>query len=302
MSASTLPGFDLVGNIGGRFYMNLSVVHAVAAAIGVKSLLGAVEQVFGKLPPGLEVPLVGLSRWQIVKRVLPVAVGIRLRVRRNLRGMPAFLAASPARCEELRGRVAAAATAAELAELWERELRPHAVTAFQMLEAAGRQGGATLVMTRHRLYKLVGEIDAEAMLTGVNADGELASMGLLTGLSRLAAGEIGRDEFARAYGHRGPPRVRGVHPAARRGPRVDRRPARRRGRPAGRHRAAPRTPARRQGRGVGPLRPAPPPARRPRCGRGCGGGTPSSATGRPPGRSRSARSGCCAPSPYGRGS
>ncbi|MEV4802077.1 PEP/pyruvate-binding domain-containing protein [Nonomuraea sp. NPDC049421] len=204
MSASTLPGFHLVGNIGGRFYMNLSVVHAVAAAIGVKSLLGAVEQVFGKLPPGLEVPLVGLSRWQIVRRVLPVAVGIRLRVRRNLRRMPEFLAASPARCEELRGRVAAAATPAELAELWERELRPHAVTAFQMLEAAGRQGGATLVMTRHRLYRLVGEIDAEAMLTGVNADGELASMGLLTGLSRLAAGEIGRDEFARAYGHRGP--------------------------------------------------------------------------------------------------
>ncbi|MET8865808.1 PEP/pyruvate-binding domain-containing protein [Nonomuraea sp. NPDC004580] len=204
MSASTMPGFDLVGNIGGRFYMNLSVLHTVAAAIGVKSLLGAVEQVFGKLPPGLEVPLLGLSRWEIVKRVLPEAVGIRLRVRRNLRRMPAFLAASPARCEELRGRVAAAATAAELAELWERELRPHAVTAFQMLETAGRQGGATLVMTRHRLYKLVGEIDAEAMLTGVNADGELASMGLLTGLSRLAAGEIGRDEFARAYGHRGP--------------------------------------------------------------------------------------------------
>ncbi|WP_406673280.1 PEP/pyruvate-binding domain-containing protein [Nonomuraea sp. N2-4H] len=204
MSASTLPGFDLVGNIGGRFYMNLSVVHSVATAIGVRRLLGAIEQIFGKLPPGLDVPLVGLSRWEIIRRVLPVAVGIRRRVRRNIKIMHAFLAASPARCEELRERVAATATPVELADLWEREIRPHAVTSFQMLEAAGRQGNATLVMTRHRLRDLVGDIDAEAMLTGVNADGGLASMGLLTGLSKLAAGEIGRDEFARTYGHRGP--------------------------------------------------------------------------------------------------
>ncbi|MBX6382240.1 MAG: pyruvate, phosphate dikinase [Microbispora sp.] len=204
MSASTLPGFDLVGNIGGRFYMNLSVVHSVAAAMGVRRLLGAAEEVFGRLPPGLEVPLLDLSRWEIVKRVLPVAVRIRGRVRRNLRSMRAFLAASPARCQELRERVAAAATPGELAGLWEREIRPYAVTAFRMLEAAGRQGNATLVTTRRRLRRLAGDTDAEAMLTGVNADGELASMGLLTGLSRLAAGEIGRDEFARAYGHRGP--------------------------------------------------------------------------------------------------
>ncbi len=73
-----------------------------------------------------------------------------------------------------------------------------------MLEAAGRQGGATLVLTRRKLRRLVGDLDAEAMLTGVNADGELASLGLLTGLGRLARGEITRAEFARAYGHRGP--------------------------------------------------------------------------------------------------
>ncbi|MFI9593149.1 PEP/pyruvate-binding domain-containing protein [Nonomuraea sp. NPDC052265] len=204
MSASALPGFDLVGNIGGRFYMNLSVVHSIAAALGMQGRLGAVEQVFGKLPPGLEVPPVGLSRWEIIRRVLPMAVHLQRRVRRHLKEMPAFLAASRRRCEELRERVAATSSGPELADLWTAEIEPHVVTSSRMLEAAGRQGGATLVWTRDRLRRLMGEVDAEAMLTGVNADGELASLGPVLGLGRLARGEIDREEFALAYGHRGP--------------------------------------------------------------------------------------------------
>ncbi|MEQ4723588.1 PEP/pyruvate-binding domain-containing protein [Nonomuraea sp. B19D2] len=204
MSASTLPGFDLVGNIGGRFYMNLSVVHSIAGALGMRGRLSAVEQVFGKLPPALDVPQVPVSRWEIIKRVLPMAIGLQRRVRRNLKGMRAFLATSQRRCEELRATIAATGSGPELADLWEREIRPHMVTSCRMLEAAGRQGGATLVWTRDRLRKMIGEVAAEAMLTGVNADGELASLGPVTGLSRLARGEITRDEFARTYGHRGP--------------------------------------------------------------------------------------------------
>ncbi|MEU4509444.1 PEP/pyruvate-binding domain-containing protein [Nonomuraea wenchangensis] len=204
MSASALPGFDMVGNIGGRFYMNLSIIHTIAAAMGMAKRASVTENVFGKLPPGLDVPKVGLSRWEIIRKVLPMAVGLQRRVRTNLKAMPAFLASSRRRCEELRDRVAATRTAPELAELWEREIRPHVVTACRMLEAAGRQGGATLVWTRDKLRSLAGESDAEAMLSGVNADGGLASMGLLLGLSRLSRGEITREEFAAAYGHRGP--------------------------------------------------------------------------------------------------
>ncbi|MER6507311.1 PEP/pyruvate-binding domain-containing protein [Nonomuraea sp. NPDC001636] len=204
MSASALPGFDLVGNIGGRFYMNLSVVHSIAAALGMRSRLGAVEQVFGRLPAGLEVPLVRLSRWEIVRRVLPMAVTLQRRVRRNIKDLPAFLATSRQRCEELRERVAATSSGPELADLWTSDIEPHLVISSRMLEAAGRQGGATLVWTRDRLRRLMGEADAEAMLTGVNADGELASLGPVLGLGRLARGEISREEFALAYGHRGP--------------------------------------------------------------------------------------------------
>ncbi|MEW9548115.1 PEP/pyruvate-binding domain-containing protein [Nonomuraea sp. NPDC050783] len=204
MSASSLPGFDMVGNIGGRFYMNLSVLHTIAAALGMGKRAAATENVFGRLPPGLVVPKVPISRWEIIRRVVPMAVGLQRRVRTNLRAMPAFLAGSRRRCEELRARIAATESGPELAALWEREIRPHVITACQMLEAAGRQGGATLVWTRDKLRRMMGDLDAEAMLSGVNAGGELASLGPVMGLSRLARGEITREEFAAAYGHRGP--------------------------------------------------------------------------------------------------
>ncbi|HEX4815148.1 MAG TPA: PEP/pyruvate-binding domain-containing protein [Nonomuraea sp.] len=204
MPATALPGFDLVGNIGGRFYMNLSVIHTMAGALGMTRRVNAVENVFGKLPPGLDVPKVNISRWEIVKRVVPMAVRLLRRVSANTKRMPAFLATSRRRCEELRAAIAATGSGPELADLYERAIQPHLVTSCRMLEAAGRQGGSTLVYTRYKLRKLMGDVDAEAMLTGVNAAGDLASMGLLTGLSKLARGEITRAEFAAAYGHRGP--------------------------------------------------------------------------------------------------
>ncbi|MFI6513068.1 PEP/pyruvate-binding domain-containing protein [Streptosporangium sp. NPDC050855] len=203
MAASQLPGFKVVGNIGGRFYMNLSVAFSVARALGMGRRVGAIEQVFGRLPPGVEVPLLPVSRLRIVRTVLPVALAVRRRVAAGTRVMPAFLATARRRCEALRERAATAATAGELVVLWESELLPYFVQACRVMEAAGRQGGLALVMTRQRLYRLAGETDAEAMLTGAGDDGELASLGTIVGLERLAAGEIDRETFARLYGHRG---------------------------------------------------------------------------------------------------
>src|SRR4029453_6133812 len=204
MSTSAQPGFDLVGNIGGRFYMNLSPIYAPVAALRVKSLLSAIEKIFGKIPPGLDVPTVKLWRWETIRQAVPTAIRVRRQARKNLKGMTAFLATAQQRCEELRARAGAIGSAAELAELYQREIEPHLVTACRMLEAANRQSGLPLNHAIGKLRKMMGETDAAAMLTGANADGELASMGPLIGLTRLAHADIPRDEFARAYGHRGP--------------------------------------------------------------------------------------------------
>jgi pyruvate,water dikinase len=196
-----------VGNIGGRFYMNLSLTASIGAAFGMggKRFAKLSEQAFGRIPDGLEIPLLSLSRWHLLRTLLPGAVRLRLRVRENQRKMPEFLAAAPARCEALRARIAAVESASALRDLWRAEVLPYFSECSRMLEAGAKQDGNALLMVRRELYDLVGEADTNALLSGMHGGkDQLASLGPLLGLAELARGEIDRATYARRYGHRGP--------------------------------------------------------------------------------------------------
>jgi pyruvate,water dikinase len=210
--ADTMPVPDmgqhrLIGNIGGRFYMNLSVLATLAAAFGFsrQRFAEANEQTFGRLPAGVEIPLVPVSRWQVLRTMLPVALRYRRQNAANQRRLPAFVAASPARCAELRARIQAAPGAAELLAIWRAELLPYFRECSAMLSAGARQDGTAIVWVRRTLSRLVGEADTNALLSSLSdAGGHLASLGLLVGLDQLARGQIDQAAFAQQYGHRGP--------------------------------------------------------------------------------------------------
>src|ERR1700729_4410713 len=73
-----------------------------------------------------------------------------------------------------------------------------------MLAVTGVWGARALLVLPNRLAALVGEADAAILLSGqVAGDAQLASLGPLIGLARLARGDIDRATFARLYGHRG---------------------------------------------------------------------------------------------------
>jgi pyruvate,water dikinase len=58
---------------------------------------------------------------------------------------------------------------------------------------------------RSTLTRLVGESDANALLSNLSSASELlASLGLVVGIEKVARGQIGRAEFLERYGHRGP--------------------------------------------------------------------------------------------------
>jgi phosphohistidine swiveling domain-containing protein len=207
MATSSLPDYRGYGNIGGRFYMNLSVAASLSAAVGInrKRFAQLTGDVFGRLPDGMEIPLVDLPRWRVLRMLVPVAIGVLRRVHANKKRLLTFIATAPDRCDALRAWIRSASSPAELITLWWTEVEPIFHESCQMLEAATRQSGATLVTTRRKLQKLVGETDATAMLTGLQTGGsQLASLGPLLGLARLARGEIDRETYARNYGHRGP--------------------------------------------------------------------------------------------------
>ncbi|MBW5486065.1 PEP/pyruvate-binding domain-containing protein [Streptomyces bambusae] len=205
MVAARLEGRPMYGNIGGRLYMNLSVTASLAAAFGQsRKFAEANELVFGRLPEGVTIPLLPASRLRVWRETVGEAAGVVRRIRANGKKLPGFLAEAPGRCTELRAEVSAAPSAEALLTLWQGAVSDHFRLCCHMLQAATRQDGDSLVTVRAALRGLVGEEQADLMTTGLGDEGQLASMGPLLGLERLARGEIDREAYTGTYGHRGP--------------------------------------------------------------------------------------------------
>jgi pyruvate,water dikinase len=203
LAMTSVNGHHLVGNIGGRCYMNLSLTATIATLFGMgqKRFKEMIEAVFGHIPDGMEIPLIPTSRRKLLMAILPEAIRIRTHVRTYLKRMPAFMQTAQTHCEQLRTQIQQTNRREDLIALWKNDLEPFFHESCYMLQAAGRQDGNALLRVHVELRKLVGEAEANTLLS---RQGELESLGPLLSLSRLARGEIDRETFARQYGHRGP--------------------------------------------------------------------------------------------------
>ncbi|SDS90663.1 PEP/pyruvate-binding domain-containing protein [Actinopolymorpha singaporensis] len=206
MALSAVGEHPLSGNIGGRFYLNLSVAAASAQAFGMSRLFYAsVPEVFGRIPDGVTIPMLPLSRWRLVRSVLGEVVPFYRRLRAYQKNFQAMVADAPARFERVTAAIRAADTAAALAKVWDAEGEPYLRDTSRMLAAGSRMDGNALATIAARVREVAGEGDANALLTGLHtAGGELASLGPLVGLAQVRRGQLDRDTYLRQWGHRGP--------------------------------------------------------------------------------------------------
>lgn len=203
----SIDGVSLLGNIGGRLYANVSVVATVAWAFGVnrQRFAAGAEELFGRLPDGLDIPLLPTSRGRVLRALLPAAVGLARRAVVNYRHADRFWAEVPQRCEGLRSQIRHATSAAELAAVWDAQLGPFCQRACDVLAVGAVTSGGQLTRTRQRLSALLGDEDADVLLSGLGSDDQqLASLGPVLSLAQLARGEIDRETYAQRQGHRGP--------------------------------------------------------------------------------------------------
>ena len=205
MGTTEVAGHRLYGSIGGRFYMNLSATISLAAAFGqTRRAIETIEPAFGRLPPGLDVPLVKMNRWAVVRDAVPAALAQQRRVRVNVRGLAHFVANSPARCAKLRATIERTRDVAALGDLWRVEVAPLFKEACRMLEAATRQQRGALARVPVYVKKRLGEADANVLLASADGQGVLASLETLVGLEEIRSGAISPADFGARYGHRGP--------------------------------------------------------------------------------------------------
>ncbi|GAB2958042.1 PEP-utilizing enzyme [Saccharothrix stipae] len=199
-----IAGHPTAGNIGGRFYLNLSAALAVGRALGLGGFaLRAVEQYFGRIPAGVRVPPLPLSRLAVLRAAVGAALPF-LRQGREFRArIDGLLASAPGRADRLRAAFRAATTPAGLLALWESDVDELLHVDARVFDAGARTGSTSSVRVRRRLVELVGEDDTTALLTGAHGTaGELESLGPVLGLARLRRGEITREEYVRQHGHR----------------------------------------------------------------------------------------------------
>jgi pyruvate,water dikinase len=202
-----LPGHDpMMGNLAGRFYINLSLFASLMHTLGFsrERMNYESQEFFGNLPEDVEVPLLPFSRWQILRRFLPFALRAAIRRLRNLRRLQAFTIQVPVRTAALADSIGSAATPSSLARIWESNIEPYVRQACQMLQA-GTSGYENRYRPLSReLMEQVGEEEANLLLSGVSAEGNpLASLGPLLGLEQVARGELDKAAYLARYGHRG---------------------------------------------------------------------------------------------------
>ncbi len=206
MSLEHVGAHHLSGNIGGRFYMNLSVAASAATAFGLGGLFAkASVEAFGNLPEGMRIPPLPLSRWRVLGYTVTTIVGFLWSVRAAQRDLWSKLEAAPHQAAKLRVRVAATDDPTALLRLWHGDIEPFFRHCSLLLAAGARVDGGGLAKIRTELRKLASEADTNALLTGARGGGSaLASLGPVLGLAQLARGEIDRQTYVERWGHRGP--------------------------------------------------------------------------------------------------
>ncbi len=202
-SSMGLDGYPLAGIIGGRGYMNLSVqVSAIRPFFGGDSRK-ALEQVtafWGEVPQDVEIPLIPISTRTWWFKVLPSIARIGIKVARMRNKMSQFVAENPQWCAAMIKRTDQA-DRATLLTLWRDEITPYSLYAFFIANAAAADLPHRM---ENELRELVGTEDANALLSNLSGlASPLESLGPLTGIGKVASGEMSRQEYMEAYGHRG---------------------------------------------------------------------------------------------------
>jgi len=200
-----VPGVPTVGNIAGRPYLNISAFATVLSALGRSrddQLRTMEATLYMKLPDEMEIPLIPLST---TARLASIASALRVQVKqtRSTRQVNAYLAQSPAWFDRTYGRIQASGLA-DLHALWQDDIGPHIKHGRWCVMGIAMHSADYTMRLRRELTDLVGADDANVLIANVGAGGGLASLGPLVALVKVAQGEMPREAYLQAYGHRGP--------------------------------------------------------------------------------------------------
>ncbi len=200
----TVRGIAGVANIAGRPYMNMSLVVSVPSKLyGKEKGPGMLEPAFGKLPD-INIPLLPVS-WFDILGIIPGEFRWQTTVKKLTKEIPDFIATNPETCNKLIAEIKATTEPETLGSLWGDKIKPLFIRNGLMLKTINEHYQAPWLNLAGELKGLVGKEDADLLMSTVgNTSEELASFGLMTGVAKVARGELTREEYLVENGHRFP--------------------------------------------------------------------------------------------------
>ncbi|MEJ2555810.1 MAG: PEP/pyruvate-binding domain-containing protein, partial [Anaerolineae bacterium] len=194
-----------IGNIAGRPYLNYSLMYSFLLKLTRKHerVMGLIKDSIGVPPAGVDIPSFPVSWRTVLFQVLPREFRNEMKKSKLKKAAPEFLAMIQDRCPELRRRTGEA-QGDELISLWTDDIKPLWKEIHLLQDKMNEELQGLTRKLKTELTKLLGDDEANALLTTISGAGELASLGPLVGLFRLRSGELSHEEYLQRYGHRGP--------------------------------------------------------------------------------------------------
>ncbi|MGD2254019.1 MAG: PEP-utilizing enzyme [Anaerolineales bacterium] len=191
--------------IAGRPYLNYSLTFSFLLKFmrNKERAMKMIKDSIGIPPAGVDIPPFPVAWKTVLFQVLPHEFRNELKKGKLRKAAPEYLAMVRERCQEMKGQIERTSGEALIA-LWTEEIRPLWKEIHPLQDKMNEELNQLTQKLKNQLIKVLGEEQANALLTTISGAGELASLGPLVGLAKLQSGELSREEYLQHYGYRGP--------------------------------------------------------------------------------------------------
>lgn len=197
-----IAGTSVGGNIAGRVYMNYSLTYSMLRKFGRshQDTIDYLMVTLGTPPKDIEIPVIPLTFKQIFAHT---SLSEFLDEGKRRKSALKFLAAAPAKGEQLAYQVKQTLLKRELAALWKEQVQPFFWDCFLTQSATNEEYINPYVALKKALARLMGEEKALEFIASIGGGSEeLSSIGMTSGLGKVIHGEMSPDEYVARYGHR----------------------------------------------------------------------------------------------------
>ncbi len=201
MGTLKIAGVSNFGNIGGRLYINYSVIYSTS--LKIKKRVDELDVFVGHPPTNVDIPIIPVSTMRLILDMIPVVVKITPKVIRLKKTWKQVLDQAPQRCQALYQKIQQAQSPGAMLTLWHAEVLPLFEELLYLQDAINDGYMMPYASLKAELVALAGEDEAQAILSTLSSgSGQLASIGPLVGLYPIMHGEMSREQYTELYGHR----------------------------------------------------------------------------------------------------